>query len=119
MPVHRTSGYLIIAIVVLLVSVPPTQSADSPEQQFVLYAASTVQQFTEDPNLGFFRTKARVARALFIVPEILRATFFVGVSSGSGVLMVRERDRETWNGPGFYTIGGRASAFRWEPMQRR
>ena len=106
MPVHRTSVYLIIAIVVLLVSVPPTQSADSPEQQFVLYAASTVQQFTEDPNLGSFRTKAKVARALFIVPEILRATFFVGVSSGSGVLMVRERDGGTWNGPGFYTIGG-------------
>ena len=106
MPVYRTSGYLFIAIVILLVSVPPTQSADSPEQQFVLYAASTVQQFTEDPNLGSFRTKAKVARALFIVPEILRGAFLVGASSGSGVLMVRERDSGTWNGPGFYTIGG-------------
>lgn len=104
MSIRRTSGYVIIAIVVLLASVPPAQSADSPEQEFVLYAASTVQQFTEDQNLGFFRTKARDARALFIVPEILRGAFFIGASSGSGVLMVR--DRETWNGPAFYRIGG-------------
>lgn len=104
--VHRTSGFLIMALVVLLAPVPPVQSADGPEQEFVLYAAATVQQFTEDPNLRYFRTKARDARALFIVPEILRGAFFVGASSGSGVLMVRKRDRDTWNGPVFYSLGG-------------
>ena len=116
MQIHRTSGSLIIAIVVvvllLLMSVPPTQAADGPEQQFVLYAASTVQQFKDDPDLGSFRTKARAARALFIVPEILRGALFVGASSGSGVLMVRDRDRGTWNGPGFYTIGGASFGFQ-------
>lgn len=103
-PCHRIQfGAALTALLLLAV---PARAADSPEQQFVLYAASTVRQFTEDPTLESFRTRAKSARALFIVPEILRGSFFIGASSGSGILMVRDLERETWNGPGFYTIAG-------------
>lgn len=85
---------------------PPARAQITAEQQFVSVAAATLDSFANDPPTMRFRERARFARAVFIVPEVLRGAFVFGATTGSGVLMVRDRDTGRWNGPAFYSIGG-------------
>lgn len=83
---------------------PRTGFEKSHEEQFVTAAAGTVQAFSRDPDMGEFRTLAKRARAILIVPEALRAAFVFGVESGGSVLVVRGAEARTWRGPAFYAI---------------
>lgn len=87
-------------------SVQPARAQEITEQQFVSAAAATLEFFTRNPPTPRFLERAKFARAIFIVPEMLRGAFFFGASTGSGVLLVRDRETGAWNGPAFYTIGG-------------
>jgi lipid-binding SYLF domain-containing protein len=51
------------------------------------------------------RTLLPKARAVLICPQLLRGAFIIGVSGGSGVLLVRDTATGQWGGPAFYTIG--------------
>lgn len=84
---------------------PHTGAEKSQEAQFVSAAAGTVQAFSRDPNMGTFRDLAKRARAMLVVPEALRAAFFVGAESGGGLLVVRDGETKSWRGPAFYAIG--------------
>ena len=84
---------------------PQTRTEQTHEQQFVAATAWTVQTFSRDPNMGEFRVLAKRARAMLIIPEALRAAFFVGAEFGGGVLVVRGSEAKTWRGPAFYAIG--------------
>lgn len=74
--------------------------------QLVERAQLTLQNFQCDDNMGAFRDLAQRAKAVLIVPALLKGAFIVGGSGGSGVLMVRQDGNETWVGPAFYTLGG-------------
>lgn len=50
------------------------------------------------------RAGIKVAKAVLIYPEILKAGFFLGGSGGTGVLLVRG-DKNDWSDPAFYTMG--------------
>jgi len=45
------------------------------------------------------------ARAIIILPNLIRAAFFFGGRGGNGVMLVRGPDG-TWSPPAFYTLGG-------------
>jgi SH3 domain-containing YSC84-like protein 1 len=50
------------------------------------------------------RAGIKVAKAVLIYPEVLKAGFFLGGSGGTGVLLVRG-ERNDWSDPAFYTMG--------------
>lgn len=50
------------------------------------------------------RAGIKVAKAVLIYPEVLKAGFFLGGSGGTGVLLVRG-EKNDWSGPAFYTMG--------------
>ena len=50
----------------------------------------TLNNFVADPNMSWFRDHAGDAKDLFIVPQYLKAAFFVGGAGGSGVFMARD-----------------------------
>ena len=50
------------------------------------------------------RAGIKVAKAVLIYPEVLRAGFFLGGSGGTGVLLVRGEGND-WSNPAFYTMG--------------
>lgn len=85
----------------------PARSADFAEQQqLVEKARFTLENFTADPGLkDSLRELSKEARALFIVPQLLRGAFLFGGAGGSGVLLVREEKTGNWSQPVFYTIG--------------
>jgi lipid-binding SYLF domain-containing protein len=74
-------------------------------QQLVDRAKLTVDSFAADKNIGQpVRGLLKKAKGVYIAPEVLRGAFVLGVSGGSGVLLVRG-NKGQWNGPAFYTIG--------------
>ncbi len=81
--------------------------ADSlEEQQLVEKAKHTVDSFMNDPTFNWFHKHAKDAKALVIIPQQLKAAFFLGVDGGSGVLVARDEETGKWSEPAFYVLGG-------------
>jgi len=68
-------------------------------------AQMTLETFAKAPEMEGFRDLVKDARGVFIAPQILKGAFIVGASGGSGVLVSRDRLKNQWAGPAFYTIG--------------
>ena len=85
----------------------PATSADfAQQQQLVEKARFTLENFTADPGLkDSLHELSKEARAMYIVPQLLRGAFVFGGAGGSGVLLVREEKTGNWSQPVFYTIG--------------
>jgi lipid-binding SYLF domain-containing protein len=85
-----------------------TASADEKLEstQLVEKAQLTLQSFMCDDNMGAFRDLIQKAQGVLIVPGLLKGAFIVGASGGSGVLLVRDKEKGNWSEPAFYTIGG-------------
>jgi lipid-binding SYLF domain-containing protein len=85
------------------------RAADATEQQQVVDDAKrTLESFLSDPGMAsgsMIENLRHEAKALFIVPHLLRGAFIVGAASGTGVLLVRDEDTKQWSEPAFYNIG--------------
>jgi len=82
------------------------------QQQLVDNAKHTINSFMEDPHLTWFQDHVKEAKALLIVPQLLKGAFFIGADGGSGVLIVRKKDSNDWSQPAFYTLGGLSFGFQ-------
>jgi lipid-binding SYLF domain-containing protein len=98
---HTIQGFLLVIIGFhLLVLGNPAWAGG--EQKLVDMAESTLKKLHQDST--WFRDHAKNAKAIFIVPSLLRAAFILGGAGGSGVLIVRQPDG-SWSYPAFYTMG--------------
>jgi lipid-binding SYLF domain-containing protein len=81
-------------------------SGFSEQQQLIDKAVLTIERFGADPNLkdGLHLWSSQ-AKALFIVPQMVRGAFIFGGAGGSGVLLVKDEKTGQWSQPAFYTIG--------------
>ena len=64
----------------------------------------TLKQFNSQENMQAFRDLATRARAIMIIPQMLRGGLVVGGTGGSGILLARDMKTGEWNGPAFYSI---------------
>ena len=78
----------------------PAQGAD----RLIVWSEDTLRNFARLPELKDFVTYIPTARAVMILPAIVKAGFFFGAEAGSGVLLARNADG-TWGYPAFYTLG--------------
>ncbi len=69
-------------------------------------AQLTLETFAAAPEMDAFRNLVANARGIFIAPQVLKGAFIFGASGGSGVFVARDRLRNEWAGPAFYTLGG-------------
>ena len=84
----------------------PTESEAKLAQQAVDAARETLQGFLADPAQAWLRRHLADARALLVIPKMVRAGLgFFGGSGGHGVLVVRTPDGG-WSMPAFYRLGG-------------
>ena len=74
-------------------------------ENLVSKAATVVNSFATDPDLGWFREKVKEAKAILIIPQSIQGAFFIGGSGGSGALLRHEAESGTWGYPAFYTVG--------------
>ncbi len=78
----------------------PAEGAD----RLIDWSAATLQNFARLPERKSFVTHIPTARAVMILPAIIKAGFFIGAEGGSGVLLARGADG-IWGYPAFYTLG--------------
>jgi len=85
----------------------PAEGAD----RLVDWSADTLQNFARLPELKSFVAHIPGARAVLILPAIVKAGFFLGAEGGSGVLLAKNADG-TWGYPAFYTLGAASFGFQ-------
>ncbi|MEO1249085.1 MAG: lipid-binding SYLF domain-containing protein [Pseudomonadota bacterium] len=95
-----------IAGAALTASLAPSVAwAESRPQQMLEKARIAVTALMADDNFPQLGAFIREAKAVLIVPELLKGGFILGGEGGSGVLVVRGPDG-VWGYPVFYNMGG-------------
>jgi lipid-binding SYLF domain-containing protein len=73
------------------------------EMSILAHANATVSDLKHDPVFSKARATLRNARAVLIVPALVKGGFIFGAEGGSGVLLVRAH--RGWSQPVFYSLG--------------
>lgn len=103
---YRGMAGLVLALALLGISIQPAAAADPVEQQGTVdKALVTFRSFMVDKDMDWFHKNLKNAKALLIVPNLLKAGFILGGSGGSGVLVARDKKTGDWSQPAFYTLG--------------
>lgn len=104
---HKLLGIFILTSGLFFMTSIMTSPAEASEQLLLVDKARiTIESFTTDPDLTWFRDHVKDAKGLLIVPQMLKGAFFVGGSGGRGVLVVHDEKTGKWSQPAFYTLGG-------------
>lgn len=103
--VLRTASMLLA----LLVAATPAL-AQREQQQLVTDAQNTLSNFIRDPDQTWIHQNLGRAKAVLIVPKIVKAGFIFGGSGGRGVLVAR--DGRAWVGPAFYDLATASVGFQ-------
>jgi SH3 domain-containing YSC84-like protein 1 len=76
--------------------------AGNDQQEVVDYAKATIEGLSSDRTFGTAPQPLRRAKAVMIVPQLVKGGFFVGGEGGNGVLLARTDG--IWSYPAFYTV---------------
>lgn len=90
---------LLLPVIAAAQTTPPTE-----QQQVIDRATATIDRMRTDNTFGYGRELLGKAKAVMIVPELLKAGFFFGGEGGTGVLLARRADA-SWGDPAFYIVG--------------
>ncbi|MDD4616318.1 MAG: lipid-binding SYLF domain-containing protein [Alphaproteobacteria bacterium] len=96
---------LVLATFFTLASCRSSGEIGNEPEALVDKARVTFQSMMSDSQYPGLLDLATRARGIIIVPNLMRAAFFVGGRGGNGVMLVRGEDGR-WSPPAFYTIGG-------------
>ncbi len=103
---RRACGIALVLVLATVGARPAAADDAQDARQLVEKARLTFETFLADPQMGpALRTLLPKARAVLIYPQVLRGAFIIGVSGGTGALVVRDMASSQWGGPAFYTIG--------------
>jgi lipid-binding SYLF domain-containing protein len=81
----------------------PLAHAQTSQQVTIDGARKVLADLHHDKAFGNAKTLLREAKAVMIVPKLVKGGFFVGGEGGNGVLMARGKGG--WSDPAFYALG--------------
>ncbi len=81
----------------------PMAAAQSDQQVTIDGARKVLTDLRHDKEFGNAAQLLRQAKAVMIVPKLLKGGFIVGGEGGNGVLMVQHKGG--WSDPAFYALG--------------
>ena len=90
-----------------LLGASPQAAAESQAevQELVDKAKRTVDNFKTDPDIPWFRDNVGRAKAVMVVPVLIKGGFIIGGSGGHGALLWRDGSSSSWSHPAFYFMG--------------
>jgi lipid-binding SYLF domain-containing protein len=91
------------ALVATTMLAAPMARAQTSQQVTVDGARKVLNDLRHDKAFGNAAQLIRQAKAVFIVPKLLKGGFIVGGEGGDGVMMVQRHG--SWSAPGFFAIG--------------
>jgi len=74
-------------------------------QDLIRKSERTIEDFRADPDMTWFRDHLPEAKAVLVVPVLLRAGFILGASGGHGALLWHDEATDVWSYPAFYFMG--------------
>ncbi len=94
----------VLSAAALALTIGGASSALASDQTEVLAQATrTVVNLKHDPSFAQAHDMLRHARAVLIIPKLVKGGFIFGAEGGDGVLL--ERRGGHWSQPAFYTLG--------------
>jgi lipid-binding SYLF domain-containing protein len=76
--------------------------AAADQEELIRRANATIQEAQHDQQFGNSRQLFQTAKAVMVVPQLVKAGFFVGGEGGNGILLGRRGNG--WSKPAFYFI---------------
>lgn len=104
----RTVGWLALSVLMLgsaQVTAGEKADAKADAEKTVNGAVSVLKNFSADPNLTWYRDNIPKAKAVMIIPNLVKAGFIFGGSGGNGVVLARDETTGVWKGPSFASAG--------------
>lgn len=98
----------LVLVCVALLALASCRSAGefgSEPEQLVERSRISFQSMMSDNQYPGLVDLATRAKAIIIVPNLIRAAFFFGGRGGNAIMLVRGEDGK-WSPPAFYTLGG-------------
>lgn len=95
--------WLALAAALFLAAVRP--AAANEQQELIDRATITAETLLRDADNKDFAAMLSRAKAVFIIPRLMRGAFFVGGEGGLGTLVARLPDG-SWSAPAFFWVGG-------------
>ncbi|MEA2788800.1 MAG: hypothetical protein QOG73_1206 [Acetobacteraceae bacterium] len=95
--------FLGAAVLATILLAAPMARAQSSQQVTIDGARKVLADLHRDKAFGNALPLLRQAKAVLIVPKLIKGGFVVGGEGGNGVLMARGRGG--WSNPGFYALG--------------
>ena len=80
-----------------------TGAMASEQTELLDRAARTIEHMKVDPAFERARSMMKDAKAVLVVPSLVKGGFIFGAEGGNGVLM--SNNGGTWSEPAFYTMG--------------
>jgi lipid-binding SYLF domain-containing protein len=101
----------LVVLVVLALCAGPALALDKFEADLTVQkAAMVIKQFMASPDADAARYLLKRARAVVIVPDMVKAGFVIGGKYGHGVMLARTK--KGWSAPSFVTIAGATVGFQ-------
>jgi lipid-binding SYLF domain-containing protein len=92
--------FAIAAALALAMLAAPAQASDQIE--LLDHANRTVDHLKSDPAFSVARDMMHRAKAVLIIPRLVKGGFIFGAEGGDGVLM--KRNGRAWSSPAFYSL---------------
>jgi len=97
------SGLAAAVALAAALAATPALAAKDDTAELLHDANNTVENLKHDPAFGTARTMLQNARAVYIVPKLVKGGFIFGAEGGEGVLL--HRVGKGWSNPKFYDMG--------------
>ena len=97
-------GWLALSVLVLG-SAQAVADDKADAEKTVNGAVTVLKNFSADPNMTWYRSHITKAKAVLIIPTLVKAGFIFGGSGGHGVVLARDEKANVWRGPSFASAG--------------
>ena len=97
-------GMAAVPMMIMITGLPQSTFGEDVKEtdQILNQAATTWQNFMQDPEMAGFREHVKQAKGVLIMPRLVKGAFLFGLEGGNGVLFVRDENTEVWSEPAFY-----------------
>lgn len=101
----RRTFLALTALLALGAAVAPAQAASmSDQEQLLERAALTVKLMRGGPDFAEIERILPRAKAVLVIPSLIKGAFIFGGEGGTGVMLARQKDG-SWSNPAFYSLG--------------
>lgn len=96
---------VLLAFLVVTFFAAASSAQDRDEELLIDKAVTTLRSMQDDPAFAPMHELLKSAKGVIVVPDMVKAGFFIGGAGGAGVMMAHDVGANEWTDPAFVNIG--------------